>query len=106
MTAGYGRNVPPPVLVFAAHANSGAGAPADSRGRLSALRSTRTTSEERADVLAETFLHLDGEPALARNVEVSAGGVFLHGVLSVQGHAAGAGDDFHPLGRGGAEMVA
>src|SRR6478609_3073004 len=62
--------------------------------------------QERADVLAEAGRHLDGEAALAGHVEISAGGVILHRGLAVEGHAAGAGDDLHALGRAGTEVVA
>ena len=63
-------------------------------------------SEERADILAETGLHFDGEAAFAGDVEVGSGGVCLHRGLPIEGHAARAGGDLHALRRAGAEMVA
>src|SRR5690606_18025354 len=60
-------------------------------------------SAEVADVMVGLARHFDVEAGIARHVEGFAGGVGLPVSLTLEAHAAAAGDAFHDFGRAGVE---
>ena len=66
--------------------------------------SMQLPDEKRADVLAESFFHLDVKPGSRRHFEHLVRLVVLPGGLAIQFHPARARDDLHSFGEIGAEV--